>query len=76
MLLALTVAIVAGGLENIGIVTFQKELRFADEVRFLFLKRVTAVVVSVAAAIAGATYRSLVIGTIAGRLSSVVPPAT
>jgi O-antigen/teichoic acid export membrane protein len=55
------------GIENIGIVTFQKEMRFGLDFRFLFLKRVISFLITIAAAWVLRSYWALVIGNLAGR---------
>lgn len=55
------------GVENIGIVTFQKEMRFGMDFRFIFLKRITGFVITIAAAWLLRNYWALVIGNLAGR---------
>lgn len=60
------------GLENIGIITFQKEMRFGMDFRFVFFKRLAGFAVTMAAAWYLQNYWALVIGTLAGRLSGVL----
>ena len=60
------------GLENIGIITFQKEMRFGLDFRFVFLKRIAAFLVTILAAWLLQSYWALVIGTLAGRSFGVL----
>jgi O-antigen/teichoic acid export membrane protein len=60
------------GFENIGIVEFRKSLNFESEVRFLLIKQITSFAVTVPLAFAYRSYWALVIGTVAGRLFSVI----
>lgn len=60
------------GLENIGIITFQKEMRFGLDFRFVFLKRVVAFIATILAAWLLRSYWALVIGTLAGRSFGVL----
>ena len=60
------------GFENIGIVNFQKEMRFGMEFRFVFYKRLTGFVVTIAATLILRNYWALVIATIAARFSGVL----
>jgi lipopolysaccharide exporter len=60
------------GLENIGILTFQKEMRFGMDFRFVFFKRIAGFVVTMIAAWALKSYWALVIGTLAGRFSGIL----
>lgn len=68
--IALTVLI--GGLENIGVVTYQKEMRFDKELRFFMTKRLVAVILTISLAFTWGSYWALVIGTLAGRSFGVV----
>lgn len=58
--------------ENIGIVTFQKEMRFGMDFRFIFLKRIGGFVITIVAAWLLHNYWALVIGNLAGRAIGVV----
>lgn len=60
------------GLENIGIVNFQKEMRFGMEFRFVFYKRLTGFIVTVAAAMLLQNYWALVIATLSARFAGVL----
>lgn len=72
VLYAMALALVLGGLENIGVVTFQKEMRFGLDFRLLFSKRLAGFAITIAAAWLLRSYWALVIGTIGGRLVGVV----
>lgn len=72
VLYVMALALVLGGLENIGVVTFQKEMRFGLDFRLLFSKRLAGFVITIAAAWLLRSYWALVIGTIGGRLVGVV----
>jgi lipopolysaccharide exporter len=60
------------GIENIGIVTFQKEMRFGLDFRFLFLKRIISFLITIASAWILRSYWALVIGNLAGRSVGVL----
>lgn len=67
------------GCENIGVVTFQKEMEFGREFRFFFVKRMTGFVITISAALMLHSYWAMVIGALSGRamgamLSYVVHP--
>lgn len=55
------------GMENIGTITFQKEMRFGLDFRFVFLKRIVGFLTTMIAASLLHSYWALVIGTLAGR---------
>jgi polysaccharide transporter, PST family len=65
-------SIVVGGLENIGIITFQKELEFGRDFKFFFIKRIISFIVTLTIAIVFQTYWAMVIGSVVGRLTGVI----
>jgi lipopolysaccharide exporter len=67
----LAIALLASGLENIGVVTFQKKMEFGLEFRFLFLKRISGFLVTITAAALLRSYWALIIGSISGRAIGV-----
>lgn len=69
-LIAVTVFI--GGLENIGIVKFQKEMEFGRDFKFFFIKRTLATVTTISLAILLRSYWALVIGSLVGRAIGVL----
>lgn len=64
----LAFSLLLGGLENIGIVAFHKQMQFGDEFRFLFARRIAGFVITIFAAVVLRNYWALVIGTLGGRL--------
>ncbi|MCB1722102.1 MAG: lipopolysaccharide biosynthesis protein [Chromatiaceae bacterium] len=66
------ISLVLAGLENIGVITFQKEMRFGLDFRFMFLKRLAGFLVTVTLAFLWRSYWALVVGAISGRLVGVV----
>ena len=67
----LAVSLVLSGLENIGVVTFQKEMQFGKEFQFLFCKRIVGFIVTIVAAWFIRSYWALVIGALTGRTFGV-----
>ena len=67
----LAVSLMLSGLENIGVVTFQKEMQFGKEFQFLFCKRIVGFIVTIAAAWFIRSYWALVIGALTGRTFGV-----
>jgi lipopolysaccharide exporter len=61
-----------GGLENIGIVTFQKNLEFGRDFQFFFSKRVAGFVITMIAALLLHSYWAMVIGALSGRIVGVL----
>ena len=67
----MSLGLVLAGLENIGVVSFQKEMQFGREFRFLFARRMFGFIVTIAAAWVLLSYWALVIGALAGRAFGV-----
>jgi len=61
---ALAISVLLIGLQNVGMVQFQKNMQFGAEFRLLFLKRVVGFAAVVIAAATLRTYWALVIGTL------------
>ena len=61
-------SVLIGGLENIGIVTFQKNMEFGKDFQFFFYKRVAGFAVTLTAAFLLHTYWAMVIGALSGRI--------
>lgn len=72
VMLVLAISLPIGALENIGVVNFQKEMRFAEDFRFVFLRRILAFFATMTFAFALESYWALVIGTIVGRVVGVI----
>ncbi len=68
----LSAGIVVTGLENIGVVQFQKYMQFGLDFRFMFLKRITGFAATITAAVLMQSYWALVVGTIVGRVIGTV----
>jgi len=64
----MALGLIVASFENIGIVTFQKEMKFGLEFRFLFSKRIVGFLVTITAAWFLRDYWALVIGALAGRI--------
>ena len=68
-LMALTVLL--GGFENIGIVSFQKNMEFGRDFRFFFLRRLSGFSATIVLAFLLHSYWAMVIGALVGRLAGV-----
>ncbi len=68
----LALSLLLGGLENIGVVNFQKDMHFGQDFALLFCKRFTALLVTLLCAWLLRSYWALVMGTLCGRLAGVV----
>lgn len=71
VLQVLSLSILLSGLENIGIVAFQRDMQFGAEFRFMFFRRIAGFLVTIAAAWALKSYWALVIGALVGRAIGV-----
>ncbi|MDN5848813.1 MAG: lipopolysaccharide biosynthesis protein [Nitrococcus sp.] len=71
ILFALSAGTVIGGLENIGVVTFRKELQFDKEFLFMFSSQAVGFLVTMIAAVALRSYWALVFGIVATRFARV-----
>lgn len=60
------------GFDNIGVVNFQKEMRFGRDFIFMFTRRFSGFAITVIAAWMLQSYWALAIGTVSGRLVGVV----
>ena len=67
----MSVGLVFIGLENIGVVTFQKEMRFGMDFRFVFLRRISGFLTTMIVAWFLRSYWALVIGALSGRICGV-----
>ena len=67
----LAIALLASGIENIGVVNFQKDMRFGKDFLFMFTKRFSGFCVTLVFAWILRSYWALVIGTVFGRLVGV-----
>lgn len=67
----MSLSMLIGGFENIGIVTFQKNMDFGRDFRFFFIRRVAAFLVTVSLAVILESYWAMPIGALAGRLTGV-----
>lgn len=72
VLKVMALSIVIGGLENIGVVSFQKEMEFGKDFKFLFLKRVAGFCVTITIALLFQSYWAMVLGTMGGRIAGVI----
>lgn len=72
VLRVMAIGILLVGCENIGVITFQKEMRFGLDFRFVFTKRVAGFLVTMLFAWFMRSYWALIIGTIAGRTVGVL----
>lgn len=64
VLQVMTLNLLLMGGENIGIVTFQKEMKFGLDFRFLFLKRLAGFIATIVLAVIWQSYWAMVAGTL------------
>ena len=72
VLYVMAIGLALGGAENIGVLTFQKEMRFGLDFRFMFSKRLAAFAITVFAAWLLRSYWAMVIGALGGRILGVL----
>jgi lipopolysaccharide exporter len=68
----MAITVFVAGLENIGIVTFQKNLEFGNDFRFFFFRRLAGFLTTLLAAWLLRSYWAMVYGAIMGRLVGVL----
>jgi O-antigen/teichoic acid export membrane protein len=71
VLWVMAISVLVAGFENIGIVSFQKNMEFGREFKFFFLRRLAGFLVTLALALLLRNYWAMVLGTLAGRLVGV-----
>jgi len=67
----LSLRALVGGFQNIGVVSFRRELRFGREFQFGIVKKCATFVVTLIAAVVLRNYWALVIGQVVGRIVEV-----
>lgn len=65
-------SLLVNAFENIGIINFQKELRFAEDARFLLFKRLVGFAITIVMTLVLDNYWGMVIGALGGRIVSTV----
>lgn len=68
----LALSLLINSLENIGVVNFQREMRFGQDYVYMFCKRFSGFVVTLVSAWLLHSYWALVIGTLSGRTVGVL----
>lgn len=68
----LAISLMLSGFENIGIIAFQKEMRFGQDFRFVLSRRIVSFIVTIIAAWLMQSYWALVIGGLVGRIFGVI----
>lgn len=68
--MAASVMVVA--FENVGIINFQKELRFVEDARFVLFKRLVGFFITIALTLILENYWGMVLGALCGRLAAVI----
>ncbi len=72
VLYVMALSVVIAGFENIGVVTFQKNMEFGKDFKFFFYKRFTGFVITLIAAFILHSYWAMVIGAFVGRIAGVI----
>lgn len=71
ILWVVALSVFVGGLENIGTVSFQKNLEFGRDFQYFFLRRVVGVAFAIGAALTLRSYWALVLGSLVSRIAGV-----
>lgn len=71
VLRVMAVTVLFSGFENIGIVSFQKNMEFGRDFRFFFLRRIVGFVITIALALWLRSYWAMVLGALSGRIAGV-----
>jgi O-antigen/teichoic acid export membrane protein len=72
MVRLMTLRTLMGGFQNIGVIDFRRDLRFAREFSFQFLQRALVIAVTIVAAVALRDWRALVIGILGGQFLGII----
>jgi O-antigen/teichoic acid export membrane protein len=72
VLRVMALSVVIAGMENIGVIAFQKNMEFGNDFKFFFYKRVAGFLTTLAGALLLHTYWAMVIGALAGRVTGVL----
>lgn len=67
----MAISLLMGGLENIGVVAFQKNMEFGRDFRFFFLRRLAGFIVTITLAYWFRSYWAMVFGTLCARTFGV-----
>jgi len=65
------ITVLVGGLENIGTVSFQRNMEFGRDFQFVLLKRLVGLTCTIALAVVLRSYWALILGSLASRLAGV-----
>ena len=65
------IAVLVGGCENIGTVSFQRNMEFGRDFQFALIKRLIGLVFTIVAAVVLRSYWALVLGSLVSRLAGV-----
>lgn len=66
----MALSLVVNAFENVGIINFQKELRFVEDAHFVLFKRLVGFAITVVMTLILNNYWGMIIGTLGGRLVS------
>ena len=67
----MALSMVIASFENVGVITFQKELRFADDARLMLFKRLVGFFITIALTLVLQSYWGMIIGALCSRLAAV-----
>jgi len=66
----MALSLMVSSFENVGIVNFQKELRFVDDAKYVLFKRLVSFFITIAFTLILQSYWGMLIGSLCGRLAA------
>lgn len=68
----MALSLVAASFENVGVINFQKEMRFVDDAKYVMFRRLIGFFITVALTLMLQSYWGMVLGTLGGRLAATL----
>lgn len=68
----MALSLMVSSFENVGIVNFQKELRFVDDAKYVLFKRLVGFFITIALTLILQSYWGMVLGALCGRLAATI----
>lgn len=68
----MAMSLVISSFENVGIVNFQKELRFIDDAKYVLFKRLVGFFITIALTLILQSYWGMLLGALCGRLAATI----
>lgn len=68
----MALSMVVSSFENVGVINFQKELRFTDDAKYVMFKRLVGFITTIVLTLVLHSYWGMIIGALVGRLASTL----